>query len=329
MDFDRVWVRRATTAGIHHIRTSLTHNLALKVASRFTTSACRQGTGRFDGQNTAIGNFNICHWVQVEGEKTQWVVRFPLVGTLADHIIIAKVNSEVATLKFRHHCSSVRVPRLIGYGLGDAEVPVPFIITEHIEGLPLGSILRKINDPQIEDKILDSLAQQCSSLLSHSFTRIGSLRLTPDEKWEVSPERLPLDQINLSQEDVPMDLSVIPTSLEYYDSQLRAFDRLLVHQRNSVWNEKDARQKYVTTEIFRRVLSKYVDNDFSHGPFFLCHIDVHDDNVLINHKHEVAGIIDLGICLCLADRNCLFSSHMPRGRTSHGIRGRFKTLWNV
>ena len=49
----------------------------------------------------------------------------------------AKFSSEIATLKFLHDETLVRVPKLIGYGLGDDDIGIPFMITQNVSGLPL------------------------------------------------------------------------------------------------------------------------------------------------------------------------------------------------
>src|SRR6266496_5863821 len=82
------------------------------------------------------GTFNICYWIQVDGHEL-WVVRFPLLGMLPWSAMVVKLNSEVATLKFLSTRTSVRVPCLIGFSLGDDEISAPFMITQHVQGLPL------------------------------------------------------------------------------------------------------------------------------------------------------------------------------------------------
>jgi hypothetical protein len=119
-----------------NIESTLTLSLALRAAAKFSKgSAITEGEGLLG--KTAKGTFNICHWVQVEGLSDQWVVRFPLIGMLPMDTMTTKFSGEIATLKFLREKTLVRVPKLIGYGLGDEDIPIPFMITQNVQGLPL------------------------------------------------------------------------------------------------------------------------------------------------------------------------------------------------
>jgi hypothetical protein len=133
-----------------NIESTLTLSLALRAAAKFSKgSAITEGEGLLG--KTAKGTFNICYWVQVEGLSDQWVVRFPLIGMLPMDTMTTKFSGEIATLladmqsrykidpatlslspalfgppssipeqislKFLREKTSVRVPKLIGYGL--------------------------------------------------------------------------------------------------------------------------------------------------------------------------------------------------------------------
>src|SRR5271167_768905 len=102
-------------------------------------------------------------------------------GKLPHSAQLAKLDSEVATMKFLQQKPSVRVPHLIGFCLGDDDVGVPFIITENLRAIPLQFYWNiHAKKPENAERVLKSLAQQYLSLLSHPFDRIDSLRLTQD-----------------------------------------------------------------------------------------------------------------------------------------------------
>ena len=279
-----------------YLESTLTLSLALKAASKFSQGAeCREGKGSVLRTTSLKGTFNICFWVQVEGLDVQWVVRFPILGKLPHSAQLAKLDSEVATMKFLQQKTSVRVPRLIGFGLRDDDVGVPFIITENLRAMPL-QFYWNIHGkkPENAERVLKSLAQQYLSLLSHPFDRIGSLRLTQDHSsWEIGSGPLSADQYDMSHDRVTIQISPpMSSSLDYYRSQSQLWERRMKEQRNSVYDEEDALQKYVTAEVFRRIVPFYASAQFTHGPFFLCHLDLHFANIFINHKHEVEAILD-------------------------------------
>jgi len=293
MDHDilrRTAIQKAVSDQIHSV---LTSSLALTVAAKFSGgSKCRKSEGPYG--HTKRGTFNICYWVQVEGNE-KWVVRFPLLGMHSLDVTVSKMDSEIATLKFLNEKTSVRVPRLIGFGLGDDDTPVPFMITQHVEGLPLNIYWKRYGDnPKFVKGIIKSLAQQYCSLLHHPFDSIGSLRLTKDrDGWEIGSAPLSIDQFDLSRDGLTLTSSTpFSSSEDYYQSQSRLFERYINEQRNSIFDEEDALQKYVTPEVFRQVVPHYIEEKFNKGPFFLCHLDLHASNIMTNKNLEVEAILD-------------------------------------
>ena len=293
MDHDVLRRTAIQKAVSNQIQSVLTSSLALSVAAKFSGGAkCQKAEGPYG--HTKKGTFNICYWVQVEGNE-KWVVRFPLLGMHSLDMIVSKMDSEIATLKFLNERTSVRVPRLIGFGLGDDDSPVPFIIMQHVEGLPLNIYWKRYGDnPKFVKGITKSLAQQYCSLLRHPFDRVGSLRLTKDrDGWEIGSAPLSIDQFDLFRDGLKFTPSnPISSSEDYYLSQSRLFERYINEQRNSVFDEEDALQKYVTPEVFRQVIPHYMQKKFNNGPFFLCHLDLHASNIMTNKNLEVEAILD-------------------------------------
>ena len=277
-----------------NIESTLTISLALKAAAKFSEGAAiTEGKGQLG--KSYRGTFNICYWVQVEGLSKLWVVRFPLIGLLPMDAMIAKFNCEIATLKFLREKTKVRVPKLIGYGLGDDDISIPFMITENIVGLPLTICWKDFggNDRFVES-ILNSLAQQYLELFLHPFDRIGSLCLTPDGKgWDIGTSPISVDQFDTSQDGFQITLSKPhASSIDYYNSQAHLFERRLTEQRNSVFDEPDAIGKFVTPEVFRRIIPHFINGKFNNGPFFLFHLDLHATNVIVNRHFKVEAILD-------------------------------------
>lgn len=277
-----------------NIESTLTLSLALRTAAKFSNGAAvTEGEGKLG--KTFKGSFNICYWVQVEGLSELWVVRFPLLGLLPIEAMKAKFSCEIATLKFLQEKTKVRVPKLIGYGIGDDDISIPFMITQNVVGLPLTVYWHRFGrDELCVDRILNSLAQQYLELLSHPFEKIGSLRLTPDgQSWELGTSPLSVDQFDCSRDGLEFKLSTPYTSsLDYYISQANLFERLTNEQRNSVYDRKDAIQKCISSEVYRRIIPYFHNLRFDGGPFFLFHLDLHANNVITNSKWEVEAILD-------------------------------------
>lgn len=317
MDYDdlrREKLQREVAANIESI---LTLSLALRVAAKFSNGApVTEGEGLLG--KTAKGTFNICYWVRIEGLSEQWVVRFPLMGMLPMDKMTAKFHSEIATLKFLREKTSVRVPKLIGFGLGDNDIAIPFIVTQNVEGLPLTLFWSRFGDyARGIELVLDSLAQQYLELLSHRFDKVGSLQLTPDGMgWEVGTSPVSVDQFDASRDGLEIALSKpYASSLDYYISQTQMFERYINEQRNSVCDEQDAIKKYLTSELFRRVIPHFADVRFQNGPFFLFHLDLHATNVIVNRNWQVEAILDwefasaLPIEVAFSPPRCIMDRH--------------------
>jgi hypothetical protein len=147
--------------------------------------------------------------------------------------------------------------------------------------------------PGVKEKIMLSMAEQYLELLSHPFDRIGSLTLTEQGDWSVSYGPLGIDMFEISRDGVKIrDSGPFSNSSKYFASQMELHERYLDEQSNAVFDKEDARQKYLTTRLFPSILRRFANAGTANGPFFLTHLDLHESNVMINYKFEVAAILD-------------------------------------
>lgn len=294
MDHDRLvraQIQKNVDSFLEH---TITWTAALNAASRFSNGGrCLKGKGIAKGGSRKRGSFNMCYWVNVEGQPSEWVVRFPLLGMFSIQSIRRKMKSEVATILFLQAKTKVRVARVIGYDIGD-DIELPFVITESVRGFPLNVVLEAYGDKSgVKEKILLSMAEQYLELLSHPFDRIGSLTLSENGDWSVSYGPLGVDMFDISCDGVKIrDSEPLGNSAQYFSAQLELHDRYLVEQSNAVYDDADARQKYLTTRLFPAILQRFTNAETARGPFFVTHGDLHESNVIINYKYEVAAILD-------------------------------------
>lgn len=72
----------------------------------------------------------------------------------------------------------------------------------------------------------------------------------------------------------------------------------------------------MTSKIFHRVVPSFIDQEFNTGPFFLCYLDLHASNVIIDPKLEVVAILDWEFAAALpaeiacAPPKCLTRAHI-------------------
>ena len=249
-----------------------TWDQAIAAASRFSEGrACTVGIGpkgepsKSGPESTREGSFNICYWVKVDGNQTEWVVRFPK-PIASESVIRTKLRSEVATLKFLKQHTKVPVPTLIGYDVGTDDSP-PFLIMENVDGIRL-SILWKVDpSPRQVNLILNSLAEIQYELLAHPFDKIGMLDISSSEPFENKLiEPASLDSLEHCRDQVPpIPSPPFESPTERYDHKLAVALNRLHNQRNSISSLSDGRRKFLNFSILREY-QEYLQN--TDGP---CH----------------------------------------------------------
>lgn len=308
MDFDDILREKEETILQSSEANQHTWENALLAASRFSAGRlCSKGKGTksegksFPSEPRRDGSFNICYWVSVEGADTQWVVRFPK-PIASDSVIQMKLRSEVATLQFLYQSTRVPVPKVIGYGEGDKNLP-PFLIMENIDGMRLSLLWMGGNSLRqpIVDKILRSLAEIQFELLLHPFNKIGMLDIATDsDDGPTVINVLSLDALEHCRDGVrPIIHSPFTKASEYYVHKLEVWNSRLREQRNSVSSHSDGRRKFISGEIVREFLTHCGGPVQDEGPFYLVHPDLHGKNVIIDPgEWSVKAIIDWeGACI--------------------------------
>lgn len=149
------------------------------------------------------GSFNWSCKVRFN-DGVQWMVRLAVPGRVMKGD--KKIAREVATMQFVKKETSIPIPSIIAWGLGDQN-PLglgPFIIMEFIEGEPLDTILRQYSPPgetsvlraDIGDTELRVLYRQIANILldlaRHDFPQIGSLSNPSDTSDHITSPPLTL-----------------------------------------------------------------------------------------------------------------------------------------
>jgi aminoglycoside phosphotransferase (APT) family kinase protein len=146
------------------------------------------------------GSFNFCcQFAFADG--VQWLIRFPMPGKVM--YLAEKIRREVATMKFIHAKTQIRIPKLIAYGMEDDLGLGPFIITEFIRGKSLDKLWKENpKEPRsrlrldIDEKDQETVYRQVANILLelavHKFDRIGSLSLDDGGAYSVTARPLTL-----------------------------------------------------------------------------------------------------------------------------------------
>ena len=178
---------------------------------------CKRGYDEF-GAWVRKGGYNMSFWVEFD-DGTKRVIRFPMVGAIAQELVDEKLKIEIATMMFVSTETTIPIPKLIGYGLtGNTHHlnGLPFLILTHVPGKPLGGVWDEL-DEVAKVKIYDQMADITIQLRSHPFDRIGSLTVDDRGQWSLSNRPLgrPLASLQRDGIDIRMAQSY-SASLDYF-----------------------------------------------------------------------------------------------------------------
>ena len=265
---------------------------AQKIASSVRGEPCECG---YDDEGLAIreGTFHKCYWVRF-ADRTRWVVRFPLPSMVSWDMVNNKIETEVATLKFLMERTSIPVPEVVGYGFngGDHPTGLPFIILRHVSGFHLSTRWDDL-PPEHRHNVFEQLADILLELNGHHFDHIGALGLDKSGNWTLSrpPLNSPTSHLKIDGVEIHMD-TVFSTSMEFFLAQYDHLWRRYTEQRNSVYHEEDAKEKYVRLQLFKELLPTFNVPEFNDGPFTLMHSDLHQSNILVDENLRITAILD-------------------------------------
>ncbi|KAF5018489.1 hypothetical protein F66182_9524 [Fusarium sp. NRRL 66182] len=261
---------------------SITDEAVCSLASRFQGGRLCKITGR------SRGSFNVCFFVRFD-DDVEWTVRVPLEPVV--HNVWAKLQSEVATIRYLQRKTTIPVPHIREYGTADLFPggPQAFIIYEYISGQPLKmeslANASEAERNQLYSDLVDVLAQ----LHSLKFATSGSLMPASNDAEPRVDAILSMSANELhrsypKQRTVLGDFKSSGQYLSYQCDLLRQSCRLPVIG----LSEMAAQRELFAFESVRQRLQ---DLPESHGPFVLAHLDLRYSNILID-GFRIKGIID-------------------------------------
>jgi len=117
--------------------------------------------------------------------------------------------------------------------------------------------------------------------------------LTSDgQGWEIGSSPISVDQFDNARHGFKWSLtSPFSSSTEYYHFQADLFEQYINEQPHDAECERDALSKYITSEIYRRIIPHFLTSKFDKGPSSLFHFDLHGTNVFVN-KAKVEANLD-------------------------------------
>ncbi|KAL3475917.1 hypothetical protein BJX99DRAFT_270876 [Aspergillus californicus] len=238
------------------------------------------------------GSFNFSIRLHWEDGKDDWLIRFPIPG--------------------KSMCLDEKVYReaVICYGKG-SDNPTglgPFIIMTWVEGRELSDVLKEEDnsvdmlnpniDPDFLKRAYSQMAGILISLWSLDFDKIGSLG-EDNASGKIVVDERPLTQeenelIRASGIQDPSPQRTYHTAIDYIRSLLDLRSAQLQHQRNSVYDAEDCRNKYACRQLMKAIAFNFISNNDSLFKLF-CD-DFGPGNVLVNDSLEIITVIDWEFC---------------------------------
>ena len=185
--------------------------------------------------------------------------------------------SEIATMKIVHERTTIPVPCIFDFeASAKLKFGYPFVLMEYLGGFTLTNGIAETVPPKYHRKVAEQLARVFVQLQSPTFNRIGRL-------WRGNDAEQPVDIIPTSWHACPGPLD---TSLEFYYGQQQEESRqaMALHPGDPDWQ--------TASWVLKTALAHFIISERIHGPFPLCHLDLHYGNIMFDGEYNLTGIID-------------------------------------
>ncbi|OJD13730.1 hypothetical protein AJ78_05842 [Emergomyces pasteurianus Ep9510] len=256
------------------------------------------------------GSYNICFPViftdssgenpNVESTQSaeRWMIRIPLLPRLA--FPEEKMRGEIATMKYIAEKTTIPIPRLFDYSINrDNVLGLPFMALEYITGRTLhGTEVPRLPD-ELKSHLFDQLADVYIQLYRQQFDHVGALTLDSNNKNWVFEHNRPLT-IELNDQELSgmKSSEIIPahqtynSTIDYANAVLKLVFNDFYRGKDSVFDEKDARNYLYGIFASQGIVMEWVDQKDNHGPFILMHGDLRPPNVFVDDNLNIISVID-------------------------------------
>ncbi|KAI3337192.1 kinase-like domain-containing protein [Xylariaceae sp. AK1471] len=179
--------------------------------------------------------------------------------SFSDHV-------EIAAMRTAKDQTSIPVPPVFAYDVSPSnEVGYSYILMERLDGRVLGGLIASKVPSEYLPKVASQLAEVLFQLNGLAYDYLGRL-------WCGATSDGPTKTIPLSPDNASSPNSTPQTSLEWFYAHGQEDNRLALehHPHDPEW----------------RIASRV------HGPFPLCHLDLHHGNLLFDDDYNLKGVID-------------------------------------
>ncbi|KAG5950826.1 hypothetical protein E4U57_007347 [Claviceps arundinis] len=182
------------------------------------------------------------------------------------------------TLKSR---TTIPVPEVFAFDVSPSnEFGFPYVLLEGLKGKTLESTMAQEVPVDYKHHVASQLADVLYQLENLTFDRLG--RIWCGENCDEPPRIIPWG----SDDDESLATLHVQTSLEWFyeDTQEQNRSALEGHADDPEWR--------AACWILKEAVSHIITEDRLHGPFPLCHFDLHYGNLLFDDEFNLTGVID-------------------------------------
>ena len=229
-----------------------------------------------DPSKFAAGRNNVVFEIAFS-DSLQWIarVRLPENDAGEKDYIETSMLSEIATLRLVASRTTIPVPTIYHFDVDASnDFGFRYIIMQALSGRHFESSLAMSAPKAHFDTLTDQLADYYDQISRLRFDRIG--RLWCGRTAEEQPSLIPIPDVG----------GPFSSSLEYFYALRKS------HNRTIQAEHADDKEWMTAAWILEQALPSMVIEDFIHGPFPLCHTDLHFNNILIDENFNITGIID-------------------------------------
>ncbi|KAF4972478.1 hypothetical protein FZEAL_9585 [Fusarium zealandicum] len=208
------------------------------------------------------GSYNLCCFVEF-GDGQRWVIRIPLAPCLASGTR-SKLEREIATMQLIAEKTTIPLPKIYGYQLGDDSYPLSsFIILEYVNGRTLSALELESLSVDAQKRLYTSLADIYIQLRRLTFPSIGCLT-RGSSGVEVLKQTASID---LNMQDLeglrPSEIQkrygqvgVLSSAMDYTTMLLNLADNALLHTRSRILEQDQGEDVLYHHHLFRRFVTE-------------------------------------------------------------------------
>ncbi|KAM0209799.1 hypothetical protein ACHAPQ_002727 [Fusarium lateritium] len=266
---------------------TISEDSLVALASRIGNQVLHVSTNNAKFVKRVCGSYNIVHVIELE--TTKLVIRVPATGWDAGMTKTAAdaLASQVATMRLIRQKTEAPVPEVYDWDpTNNNEIGAPFICMAFLPGETTSRVWFDLSNgkearEELRLNILTSLSNIMAQFSSISFDKIGSVMTAEDGSLFLGPTFNWLEQDDGSIQ-VSADRTYFST-MEYLACNMHFRDL-----KENAWSRAESK-------VLETLIRHSPDLD-SHSRFVLCPPDFDSQNILVDEKGNVTGIIDWDLC---------------------------------